>query len=61
MPNKRMALPPKIFSLSASETPSISLIMCTVPCFEFQVADENAWDVGLACGGRVQIYLERIE
>jgi len=28
---------------------------------EFQVADENAWDVGLACGGRVQIYLERIE
>ena len=28
---------------------------------EFQVADENAWDVGLACGGRVRIYLERVE
>ena len=28
---------------------------------EFQVSDENAWDVGLACGGRVRIYLERIE
>jgi len=28
---------------------------------EFRVADENAWDVGLACGGRVRIYLERVE
>ena len=28
---------------------------------EFQVADESAWDVGLACGGSVRIYLERIE
>ena len=30
-------------------------------CLEFHVADENAWDVGLACGGRVRIYLERVE
>ena len=28
---------------------------------EFQVSDESAWDVGLACGGRVRIYLERVE
>ncbi|MEE2664064.1 MAG: XdhC family protein [Myxococcota bacterium] len=28
---------------------------------EFHVADESAWDVGLACGGRVRIYLERVE
>ena len=28
---------------------------------EFQVADESAWDVGLACGGSVRIYLERVE
>ncbi len=28
---------------------------------EFQVSDENAWDVGLACGGQVRIYLERVE
>ena len=28
---------------------------------EFHVADENAWDVGLACGGRVRIYVERVE
>jgi molybdopterin converting factor small subunit len=28
---------------------------------EFGVADEDAWAVGLACGGRVRIYLERID
>jgi molybdopterin converting factor small subunit len=28
---------------------------------EFGVADEDAWAVGLACGGRVQIYVERVE
>jgi len=28
---------------------------------EFGVADEEAWAVGLACGGRVQIYVERVE
>lgn len=28
---------------------------------EFQVSDENAWDVGLACGGRVRIYVEGVE
>ena len=28
---------------------------------EFGVADEDAWAVGLACGGRVRIYVERVE
>ena len=28
---------------------------------EFGVSDEDAWAVGLACGGRVQIYVEPIE
>lgn len=28
---------------------------------EFGVTDEQAWDVGLACGGRVQVYVERLE
>jgi hypothetical protein len=28
---------------------------------EFGVADEEAWAVGLACGGRVQIFVERID
>lgn len=26
---------------------------------EFGVSDEQAWEVGLACGGRVQVYVER--
>ncbi len=25
---------------------------------EFGVADETAWEVGLACGGRIRIYVE---
>jgi len=28
---------------------------------EFGIADETAWSVGLACGGRVRIYVERLE
>jgi xanthine/CO dehydrogenase XdhC/CoxF family maturation factor len=27
---------------------------------EFGVADETAWRVGLACGGRIKIYVEAI-
>jgi len=27
---------------------------------EFGVSDEQAWDVGLACGGRVQVFVERV-
>lgn len=28
---------------------------------EFGVADETAWRVGLSCGGRIRVMLERIE
>ena len=28
---------------------------------EFGVTDEMAWEVGLACGGRVKVFLERLE
>jgi hypothetical protein len=28
---------------------------------EFGVADEDAWAVGLACGGRVRIFVERVD
>lgn len=28
---------------------------------EFGVSDEQAWEVGLACGGRVQVWVERVE
>jgi xanthine/CO dehydrogenase XdhC/CoxF family maturation factor len=27
---------------------------------EFGVSDQQAWDVGLACGGKVHVYVERI-
>jgi xanthine/CO dehydrogenase XdhC/CoxF family maturation factor len=28
---------------------------------DFGVSNEQAWEVGLACGGKVQIYVERVE
>ncbi len=28
---------------------------------EFGVADETAWQAGLSCGGRIKIYVERID
>lgn len=27
---------------------------------EFGVADETAWEVGLSCGGRIKVYVERL-
>ena len=27
---------------------------------EFGVADETAWGVGLSCGGRIKVYVERL-
>lgn len=27
---------------------------------EFGVSDERAWEVGLSCGGRIQIYVEKV-
>lgn len=28
---------------------------------EFGVVDETAWQVGLSCGGRIRIYVERVD
>ncbi|MFN4088033.1 MAG: XdhC family protein [Alphaproteobacteria bacterium] len=28
---------------------------------DFGVTDEQAWDVGLACGGKVQVYVEPVQ
>ena len=27
---------------------------------DFKVSDENAWDVGLACGGEMTVFIEKI-
>jgi len=27
----------------------------------FGVSDEQAWEVGLACGGEVDVFVERVE
>lgn len=28
---------------------------------DFGVSDEQAWQVGLACGGKIKVYVERID
>jgi xanthine dehydrogenase accessory factor/LAO/AO transport system kinase len=28
---------------------------------DFGVTDDQAWEVGLACGGKVEVYVERVE
>jgi xanthine/CO dehydrogenase XdhC/CoxF family maturation factor len=28
---------------------------------EFGVADETAWKVGLSCGGKIRVYVERVD
>lgn len=33
---------------------------CEPRMLEFGVADETAWRVGLSCGGRIRVYVERL-
>ncbi len=33
---------------------------CTPRMLEFGVADETAWEVGLSCGGRIRVYVEKV-
>lgn len=28
---------------------------------EFGVADETAWEVGLSCGGKIRVYVEKLD
>jgi len=47
---------------SAVVSESLSLIKENKPFkkIEFRVSDESAWDIGLACGGEIAIFLEKI-
>ena len=40
----------------------MNLIKDNKPCkkIEFKVSNESAWEVGLACGGEIAVYLEQL-
>ncbi len=41
---------------------ALSVIRSGAPrLLEFGVTNEMAWEVGLACGGRVRVFVERVE
>jgi len=43
-------------------TEALDVIASGAPrTLEFGVADETAWRVGLSCGGRIKVYVERVE
>ena len=43
-------------------TEAIDVIAAGQPkMMEFGVADETAWRVGLSCGGRIKVYVERVD
>lgn len=42
-------------------TEALEVIASGAPkMLEFGVADETAWRVGLSCGGRIRVYVERL-
>ncbi len=47
---------------SAVVTEALDVIAEGAPkTLEFGVADETAWKVGLSCGGRIRVYVERVD
>ena len=43
-------------------TEALDVIESGVPkLLEFGVADETAWQVGLSCGGRISVYVEKVK
>ena len=47
---------------SAVVSECLSLIKDNKPCkkIEFKVSYESAWEVGLACGGEIEVYIEEL-
>ena len=48
---------------SAVVRESVELLKSNKPFkkIEFKVSNQSAWDVGLACGGEIEIFLEQID
>ena len=48
---------------TAGVTECIGLIKENKSCkkIEFKVSNETAWEIGLACGGEIAVYLEQIK
>lgn len=43
-------------------TEALDVLASGVPkILEFGVADETAWQAGLSCGGRIRVYVERLD
>ncbi len=43
-------------------TEALDVIAAGAPkMLEFGVADETAWKAGLSCGGRIKVYVERLD
>ena len=43
-------------------TEALDVIAAGTPkMLEFGIADETAWRVGLSCGGRIKVYVERLD
>ncbi len=43
-------------------TEALDVISAGTPkMLEFGVADESAWRVGLSCGGRIKVYVEKVD
>ena len=41
---------------------ALKVMKCGAPSLlEFGVSDEMAWEVGLACGGTVEVFVERLD
>jgi xanthine/CO dehydrogenase XdhC/CoxF family maturation factor len=43
-------------------TQALDVILSGKPrMLEFGVSDDTAWQVGLSCGGRIKVYVERVD
>ena len=68
LPAKHYAIPLSVHATHMPElegtvvTEALDVIASGKPkMLEFGVADETAWRVGLSCGGRIRVYVEKLD